>query len=68
MRLALLYCLLDVPAYGQPFPTCIERRHLEAALALWRYVEQSARGTSGPTAPATPTQTGSTRTVCREAK
>src|SRR5437763_14431983 len=36
MRLACLYALLDCS-------TVISRKHLEAALALWQYCENSAR-------------------------
>ena len=36
MRLALLYALLDEAG-------CIRREHLEAALALWEYVDASAK-------------------------
>jgi hypothetical protein len=36
IRLALLYALLDHSAY-------LERHHVEAALAVWRYCEDSAR-------------------------
>ena len=35
LRLALIYCLLDCR-------DTINREHLEAALAVWRYVEQTA--------------------------
>jgi hypothetical protein len=36
LRLALLYALLDHSDY-------LERRHVESALAVWRYCEASAR-------------------------